>query len=164
MIELPKDKIENLRDAILEHCSIHFHKETEVGSVFYIVRNNKEDGKHWFEGKKGELKDLHVFVSNEHNHSYLDYEDGKDEDWYELTFFTKDQEEEIYNLDVMKGLEPILVGKYYGSDFYFKPELMTGTPTDETSPLGFIDALTCFENIRRAVVGVSINDKPIVND
>jgi len=163
MNELPKEKIHNLRDANFKHCSIHFHAEFGVGDVFYIVRKHKEDGKHWYDGKKGELKDIHVFVSNSDNSSYIDYEDRKDEDWYILTFFTSDDEELVYNLEIIKQLQPILVGKYYGSDFYFQDEMMTGTPTDETNPMDFIEPLKAFNDIRRAVYGVTINDEPIKN-
>jgi hypothetical protein len=160
-MELPKEKIENLREISFEHCSIHFHAEFDGMGVFYIVRKNKEDGKYWYNGKKGDIKDLHVFVSNDDNSNYLTYKDQKEEDFYKYTFFMEEDAEDIYSLDIIGKLEPLLVGEYLGANFYFKHELATGTPTDETNPMEFIEHLKAFNKIRRAVYGVPHWDEPI---
>lgn len=150
-----KEEITNLREVIFEFCSIHHYKKDSNGrGIWYIITRNKEDGKYHYEGKKGDIKELFVFLSNDSDNSHLEYEESKDEDFYPYTFYMEDSIPEIESKEIIQKLEPLLVGQYYGTDFYLRGEMMNGTPTDETSPLDFIEALQAFNEIRRAVIGI----------
>lgn len=136
-----------IREKITEFWSIHWYSKQSVGSVFYLIIRHKEDADIWYNGKKGEIKDLYVWMSNDDNSS-LDNDDFME--WYDDDHFE--------SLDVIKESKPLLVGKLYGRDFYFKGELMTGTPTDETQPTDFIEVLMDFKEIARSVNGVPMWD------
>ncbi len=116
-----------------EHCSVRHYKSVECGDVYYIKRAYKEDGGGF---KKGGDRNIHVWVSNS-----LTLEDFE-------ALMSHVDEEYIYDLKIIEQTQPIMTGVYYGSDFYFKPEMMKGTPTDETSAIDFAECLMCFNEIR----------------
>ena len=132
-----------IRERITEFWSIHWYSERSVGDVFYLILRHKKDAAVWYDGKKGEIKDFYVWMSNGDN-SY----DNNDD------FMKYFDDSHFESLDVIKGSEPLLVGKLYGRDFYFKGELMSGTPTDETQPTDFIEVLMDFKEIARNVNSV----------
>ena len=129
-----------IRERITEFWSIHWYSQRMVGDVFYLILRHKDD-KDIF-NKKGDIKSLYVWMSN------------ADNSWYDNKFFMDEHKESYFeSLDVIKNSEPLLVGRIYGRDFYFKSELMTGTPTDETQPTDFIEVLVDFKEIARNVNG-----------
>ena len=131
-----------IRERITEFWSIHWYSKRNVGDVFYLILRNKKDTKLWYNGKKGEIKDFYVWMSNADN----SYDDNDD-------FMKYFDDNHFESLDVITDSEPLLVGKLYGRDFYFKGELMSGTPTDETQPTDFIEVLMDFKEIARNVNG-----------
>jgi len=129
-----------IRERKEEFWSIHWYSKREGGDVYYLILRHKEDADVWYNGKKGEIKDFYVWMSNDHNR----FEDNDEfMKWY--------NDEHFESLDVIKQSEPLLVGKIYGRDFYFKGELMTGTPTDETQPTDFIEVLMDFKEIENKI-------------
>ena len=136
-----------IRERIEEFWSIHWYSERQVGSVFYLILRYKED-----EGafsKKGDIKMFYVWLSNRDLSMERECEDFFE--WYGDEYFE--------SLEFIKHSEPLLVGQLWGRDFYFKGELMTGTPTDETQPTDFIEVLIDFKEIARRVNGVPDWDK-----
>ncbi len=134
-----------------ESCSMHFHKLKGGGNaIYYIVIRYQEDS---YSSKKGDVKTLYVWESNEWPYYLLEHIDEN------FPFCGYIDEASVLDLSIIKDLEPILVGQYQHWDFYFRPELMTGTPTDETCSTDFVEALEIFKEISRIVYGIPIWDK-----
>lgn len=139
-------KHEIIREKVTEFYTICWYSHRDVGDVFYLVLRHKEDKDAY--SKKGDIKVLYVWMANYDFSTERECEDFFD--WFD--------DEHFENLDFIKQSEPLLVGKLYGRDFYFAPELMTGTPTDETQPTDFIEVLIDFKEIARKVEGVPVWD------
>jgi len=116
---------------IHEFAKLKYHGFHGCGNIWSLVLKCKEDKKGVFE-KKGDIDTVYVWVSNsEYNE--------EDYNYY--------SEDNMFELIPIKSSEPILVGQYYGTDFYIRPELTTGTYTDETSALEYIPCLLQFHEI-----------------
>lgn len=139
-----------IREKIYEHCSIHWFSKRSIGDVFYIIKRNKED--RGFMRKKGEVNSIHVWLSSDDNTIF-------DDSFFGIYW----KEEDIEGLSLIEATNPILVGELCGRDFYFRPELMNGTPTDETQPTDFIEVLMDFKEIARNVNGRPFWDEEVIN-
>lgn len=131
-----------IREKITEFWTICWYSKREVGDVFYLILRHKDDDRY---SKKGDVKTLHVWLSNGDSETHFGDHD-EFASWY--------SDEYMESLDVIKCSEPLLVGQLWDRDFYFKGELMTGTPTDETQPTDFIEVLMDFKQIARKINGV----------
>ena len=141
-----------IREEIKETCSIHWYSSRGVGDVFYlIIRYDKEPNMP--NCKIGDIRTVYVWVDNSDNSYYKEKT---------YPFFEYHTEEDIRNLSPISQSDPILVGQYSGSDFYFRGELMTGTPTDETMSTDFLECLSDFNEIRKKVFGTPYWDKETI--
>lgn len=133
-----------IREIIKPNWSIHYYRSYNVGSVFYMITRYTEEPDMNHLGI-GDIKRLYVWLSNDnHNDDYVKLD---------FPFFEYESEKDIENLEPIKQSEPLLVGQFFSHNFYFMPELMTGTPTDETLPTDFIECLIDFKQIADDVFG-----------
>lgn len=138
-------KHEIIREKVTEFYTICWYSHRNGVEVFYLILRHKEaNGQGLMHNEKGSIKTVYVWMANRDYSTERECED----------FFDWHGDEHFESLDFMKQSEPLLVGQLYGRDFYFRGELMTGTPTDETQPTDFIEILIDFKEIARNIDGV----------